>query len=95
MITRTYNVIDYVELNELMVEHFNLSSFECALESSNDASYTAHDLKKGSLQDYEKDDLEDMLKKEGCEYYNFSTLIVALIDKDVLPEGDYLMQVSW
>lgn len=64
------------------------------LESPNDTDYSIT-VKKENLSDYEKKDLADHLKAKCFPCYSLNLILTDLANKNVIPEGHYVITMSW
>jgi len=99
--TKTVFTVDYHEIEKLIDEHygekagfkerFNLA---CIEEQGNDTDYNIF-VEKGEIDD--EYDQEYLKPYNNGRYRNYSTqtFLNDLCDKDIIPEGDYLINISW
>lgn len=62
-------------------------------EASNDAEYYFEVTEKKEIDD--PDNLEEILKTEEVPIYDLHILLQDMVNKDMLPAGNYLIRVSW
>lgn len=92
------HVLDYGEFNKLVNRNFerfkNNYFFEVEREASNGSDYLFTDCFKKAKYEWEDDDLTRFLAGE-TRWINEHTILRALVTKDILPEGHYIIRVSW
>ena len=99
--SETYYTLDYDDLDS-MVNLFFLGDenpkdgFECVAygEWSNDSSYDFTVAKTGYWSKYEDENIEKAFKGD-FKYIGVYTLLNYMCRQDVIPEGKYLINVSW
>jgi len=89
--------VDYSDLDDFLTERLGLEEpyeFVAAEEMGNDSAKTMHIVKE-ELDEWDKKELNKMLetKKWGC--YNTHLLLQHLCNLDEIPEGEYVIEVSW
>jgi len=87
---KTYYILEYDRFDDLIRKHFQRPDFESVAEYewSNNCDYTY----PVSTNKVDPQDIKDF---EAGQYCHWSDLISELINRDVLPLGDYLIEVSW
>ena len=86
LVNKNYFVINHHDFDELVQEHVpNCENFECVADFQmyNDTAKTINNVTK-SDEDIEID-----------EYSSAYSYIQFLCNKNILPEGNYLIEVSW
>lgn len=99
MLVKTYNVIEYSELFGLIGKELGVKPELDAVQ--NDTCYSVDRVKK--LTTYSFDTVLDRLKTSKSltsthlfiQSYDFEEVIEYLVNKDILPEGNYLVDVCW
>lgn len=88
---KTYYVLDYRRFDDLVKKHFQKPNFDSVLtyEWNDGCDYTF----SVRIKDVDEQDIKDFEEKD--EYVHWSDLIGELAKRKVLPEGDYLIEVSW
>lgn len=96
MKTVTYYEMEYPEFDKLVSETLGID-YESVAENewNNDSSYDFKGIKKEPLDEYDAKRIA--LHQQGSRTYNLWAYIVLreLVNRDVLPEGDYIIQVCW
>lgn len=92
-------VVDYWDLEELIKEVYNQEDYEFTadMECGNDTKKSFKVKKgefEGSLGEYYRKDIQKFIDK-GEYSYLAGKLLNDLADKDIIQEGDYLINVSW
>ena len=85
----TFNCLDYNEFNTLVRDNTSLENycFVAENESSNMVSHTYGDIKRDPYAtDIEDTNFEDVGVHELLEYF---------VELEILPEGNYLIEVYW
>lgn len=92
---KTYTQMDYDELDKMVQEHIGVK-YESVAENewNNDSSYT-FSVKREPLDKWDKKTLE--VFRAGNREGNLWAHIVLqeLVNLNILPEGDFLVEVSW
>lgn len=93
----TYH-IDMYDLMAIIDENYPVEDFEIIPES-NDSSHSVKVEKKANriaaLEGFHEKDLEKIRVENSCEIYLVHHLMDDLADRDILPEGEYIIHVSW
>ena len=89
-----YFEVDYDDLDDFISEQYG-REFEIVADQGlmNDVSKTVT-VKKEQLNQWEQRDLEEW-KLTGRKNWMFSTLLTDLCNRDLIPEGEYLINISW
>jgi hypothetical protein len=91
---RTFNLLEYSELDEIIQKHFRRPDYECTVfyEWDNDEEHSG----TVSIQDAERhaDDIKQFIegKYDSCHW---TTLLSELARRGVVPEGEYIVEVCW
>ncbi|QNK01751.1 hypothetical protein [Dyella telluris] len=64
------------------------------LESPNDTDY-AHDVKREELDQWDEETIAEAVESGGFECYNLGIFLNDLCNKGILPEGHYVVRMSW
>ena len=94
---KQFYTLTYSQFEEIVCSYYkrkhNSYSFVESWEASNDAHYV-FEAKKETLGEWDNNTLQEFRKsKDGiCSPY---ILIIDLVNNDIIPEGDYLIGVSW
>jgi hypothetical protein len=96
-----YHELKYNEFKKLVKETYNQNyKFVADVECGNDSDHSYNDIKKtvldenDALDKYEIDEITDF-KQNGKYNYLASTLLQDLVNRELLPEGNFLITVSW
>lgn len=94
--TATYYTLDYNEFEKIIQSVYGISEFSIVadMELMNDISVT-YVVKKEPHDGYDTKKLEKFIATNGNVMYMTRTLLTDLCNKDVIPEGDYLIKISW
>lgn len=92
-----YFVLDHREVDVLIQTQFNRPDYDCVVEEewSNDSEHSlVVDLSAaGGYDDDEREDVERFVNGSGtCKLV---WLLHALAEKQVIPQGNYLIDVCW
>ena len=94
---KTVYEMDHAELDDLVRQHLGKKNWDSvvAFEWHNDSAYTATAEKSG----YDKEDMERFTSSprtypEQC-YIGPYQLLSYFADRGLLPEGEYVIKVSW
>lgn len=95
--TESYYYVDYDEFDKFVKEIYGVQQFEVAadLESGNDTSHTFNGIKKKPLSQWDAKKIEDFKTKDGAVSYTTRTLLEDLCNNGHIPEGNYIIRVSW
>lgn len=96
MKVRMYFEYDYRELEELIAAFYSWKEYEfvAAEELQNDVSWTA-EVDKEPLDEFEKEDLAEIKAKNGNKCWRTRLLLKDMCNQGAIPEGHYLVEVSW
>jgi len=86
LVNKNYFVIDYYEFDKLVKEHIlNSENFECVTDFQmyNNTAKVINNVAKSQ---------DDVKINEWSSVYSY---IQYLVNKEVLPEGNYLIEASW
>ena len=94
LVTEPYYNLDCYEFNDLVKKTYGHQyDFIADMECGNDTSHTFK-MKKEPLFDFDKDDLAEFIKT-GRYSYLYHTIFQDLVNRDILPEGNYIIEVCW
>ena len=92
-----YNVLEYRELEKLIKDTYGIGyNLVANMEYSNDSLYD-YSIKKPDCEewlDFYKDDWNNFLIG-NVNHIHASLILLHLVLDGVLPEGEYLIDVSW
>ncbi len=99
METKTYNEMEYIEINDLVKNYFPESKFNFVAdeEMNNDSEKTFGKITKEDYSKWEKWDKEDwdnMIIGKPI-MYRTRLYLQYFVAHDILPEGYYLITVCW
>ena len=90
-----FYTLDYYQFEEIVCAYYKRDSYSFieSLEANNDVHYV-FEAKKEELKEWDVEGLQEFLQgsDECCSPY---ILITDLVNNDVIPEGNYLIGVSW
>jgi len=100
METKTYHTMDYNEFDELVNKHFPLSKFNFVADEElhNDVSRDMGEITKQDILKWTDNDREEYHKMiNGNKHPMFSSYLFLqfFVGTEILPEGHYLINVSW
>lgn len=92
--TKTVNFIDYRDLEELLCQTYGLDEVSVPelLEATND-SLALMRASKEPLNEFEQEDIKTFMA--GGYIYGLHTIFKDLCNKDLIPPGEYVIQISW
>ena len=89
--------VDYIDLDEFLTKRFDLPEdyeFVAMEESGNDVSHTI-DVSKEKLNEYDQKDIDEFLITKKPPLYRTGDILRYLCNIGEIPEGKYLIEVSW
>lgn len=89
--------VNYADLDEFLTERFDLPEdyeFVAMEESGNDAVH-AIDVSKEKLNEYDQKDVDEFLITKKPPLYRTGDILRYLCNLGEIPEGKYLIEVSW
>lgn len=95
--SRMAHYVNYNDLDSFLTKRFGFEEryeFIAAEEMSNDSAKTMH-ICKEDISKWDKEELEEMLKTKKWGHYNTHLLLQHLCNLDEIPEGRYVIKVSW
>lgn len=93
--TSIVHAVDYGDLEEFLMGVYSLSSRFELLESPNDTTHDVGKVAKRDLSDYDQKNLEKIGKNGSAEYCFLYIIFQDLVNKDLIPEGHYQVNVCW
>ncbi len=93
--TKTIHEMDYSDFDRLVTEVYG-HEFEitAAQELGNDSAWTGEG-RKGYNEKYNLTHYVEKFKKTGDYGYITSSILNDLVDQGYLPEGEYVIEISW
>lgn len=93
--TKIIHEIDYSDFDLLIHNHYGRKDYEFAAdkEAINDSCYSFH-IKKEPICSYNLPKLEQFINGGKFSYIT-RTLLQDLCNKEIIPEGEYIIKVSW
>lgn len=93
-----YYVVDYDDLNKFINEYYSLSGtteYDIVddYEADNDSIHTF--IVNGELDEGEEEDLKGVLEDDRIYCWMTDTFLNDLARKNVIPKGNYLIEVCW
>ena len=100
MKTETYHTMEYSELDELVNDYFPKSKFEFVAdeEMNNYTDKSFGNISKEDLKnwyDYDKREWNDIILGKIPPTFHTRLFLQYFVANDILPEGNYLIKVSW
>lgn len=91
-----YYIVRYSDLNKFINKYYSFEteySFADDQETYNDSShqFTVTD----EIADYEEEDLKDVLENKFPYSFMTGTFLNDLARKNIIPKGNYLIEVCW
>jgi hypothetical protein len=94
MTTVTRHEVDWHDFNDLVTETYGHEyEFAADVTCGNDSDH-AYTVKKEPLDEYHQKRLDEF-KATGKYGYLIGTLLTDLVNRELIPEGNYLISVSW
>lgn len=106
MITKVYHEMDYAEFEKLIQEKLGFK-YESVAENewNNMSNYTCDDVKKSDVEKdfYKKYELPYVLKSieqkklwnESFNKPSWQSILTYMVSQEMLPEGNYIIEVYW
>lgn len=92
---QTYRELGYSEFDQLIHEQFEKPDYEVVAEEEwNNDSDHAVSVQLDSYTDYDKRDVQKWLEGDD-RAPSWGTLLCELARRGVVPEGNYLLTVTW
>jgi hypothetical protein len=97
MKTESYHVLQYHELDDLITLTYGLTrpyeivAFE---ELHNDSSWTVA-LEKAPLDQWQEEDMKQFRETGKILNWRTRTIMQDMVNRGILPEGNFLVEVSW
>ena len=91
----TYSVFDYRDFEQMVNKHYKPKvkyDFVSDAEVGND-SCQSHYVVKDKMDGWDKQHMEELKHGEGCYHINY--ILQDLVNRDILEEGHYLIEVCW
>lgn len=94
MITKTVHLVDYNDLESTVKREYGYEwSFVADQECNNDSAQTFLGRER-ELDNWERERLNNFITT-GAGTFLFHSLMQDMINRNVLPEGEYVIKVSW
>jgi hypothetical protein len=89
--------VDYDDLDEFLTKRFNLpEDYEVvAMEELGNDMVKSIDVSKKELDKYDQRYIDAITKDKEVELYNTGVLLCHLCNLGEIPEGEYLIEISW
>ena len=90
-----FYTLDYYQFEEIVCAYYKRDSYSFieSTETSNDTSHE-FEVKKEKLEEWDAEELQDFTKN-NADFCSPSILLNDLVNNDIIPEGNYLIGVSW
>lgn len=96
--SKTYNVIDYRDLDELIRKELKLEKMDDTVvasdEMNNDSTHEFNNI-DGNLDEYETGSIRYAIRNKCVGVFNTRNWLNWLAKVGKIPHGDYLVRVSW
>ena len=94
--TKTIHSVDYIDFEQAVKDYYKVDdyNFPADAETGNDTSVATVCYKKSPLESYEQEELNEF-KATGEYNMIYSTLLQDMVNNGIIPEGEYLIEVSW
>jgi hypothetical protein len=90
----TRHEVNYNDLDEFVTTFYGQEfMFSAVEEAGNDSSHTFC-VEKEEIDEYDQNKLDEF-RRTGRGQYLTSTILTDLCNGDLIPEGDYLINVCW
>jgi hypothetical protein len=97
--TSSYHKIEYGDFESIVQAVYDQEyEFVADVECGNDSEHSFTDVTKGSLDKYGPYDRQTLEEFKSIGKYGYGTariLLNDLVDQELIPEGNYLITVSW
>lgn len=84
-----------VGLEEFISQAYSRDKDFLLCEAANDTEYYFEVAEKKGIDDLDKPELEEIFKTCDVPIYDLHVLLQDMVNKDMLPTGNYLVRVSW
>src|SRR5690606_9459132 len=92
--TETFFCVQDYDIEQFIKQHYNHDfSVSSDQEASNDTEHSFN-VKKETLNKWDQETLNNFIK-EGRDGHSLRVILTDLANKDLIPEGTYLISVSW
>lgn len=100
METKTYNIIEHHELNFLVIDRFPMSNFNVVADNelNNDTEKDFGYITKDRFKKWGFDEtllFYDLILGKKSTMWQTYLFLEFLVGTDTIPEGNYLVKVSW
>ena len=99
--TKTIHSVDYNDLDKAITEAFDGIRYEVVADAelSNHSSLTIDGITKAEADKRDELDHADLLEwvqsRGHCQLWGPRVLMLAMVARDLIPEGDYVVRVFW
>lgn len=89
-------IINSNDFDNLVVETLGISNFEsiAQFEWNNNSAYLSENINK-EIPSFQEKEVNELLNGKIDRFTSFHSVLTALCVKEALPEGNYLIEVSW
>src|SRR4051812_37358556 len=98
VVTKTIIDLDYRDVHKLeqLIKEYYVHEYEIVPQEewSNDSEHTIDVSKKEEMDEYDAGDIEDF-KKSGDGGYMIHRLMQDMVNNDVIPAGEYVLNICW
>lgn len=89
-----YKQVEYHELEDLILHVYKQEYNIAAGEEKMNYVLLKYNVKKEQLDDYDKEQIKNFIET-GNENYMLSYLLQDMCNKDIIEEGNYLINILW
>lgn len=95
--TKLTHYVNYNDFEKFVQSTYNVENYEFASseECSNDTAHTSSNVVKKPLDKWTQGDLDKFINENGNRQYMMHTLLQDMVNRDLIPEGNYVINVSW
>ena len=95
--TNFTHYVEYSEFEKTVATHYNVTHYNLAAseECGNDTAITSRNVFKRQLSDHEVIEIDKFVRSNGNEMWITHVLLQDMVNNDVIPEGSYVINVSW
>ena len=94
--TKVVHQVEYSDMERFVSETYGKRySFVASEECGNDSSHSYAVRKKEALDEWDQRDLKLFIERPDSECLRARLLLQDMVNKDLIPTGDYVIRVSW
>lgn len=97
---KTIYSVDYGDLSDFINKVYGTSKYDfvASEQSGNDSSHSFAAKKtvgENTMKKWQDEDIAQLKAKDGNTEFVTSSLFQDMVDRDLIPEGDYVVDVCW